>query len=40
MGWIEGSILLFGGLVAALLIWRPRGILDEKVLHWLRARLS
>jgi len=33
-------MIVFGGLVALLLIWRPRGILDEKVLHWLRARLS
>jgi branched-chain amino acid transport system permease protein len=33
-------MIVFGGLVAALLIWRPRGILDEKVLHWLRARFS
>jgi branched-chain amino acid transport system permease protein len=33
-------MIVFGGLVAALLIWRPRGLLDEKVLHWLRARFS
>jgi len=33
-------MIVFGGLVALLLIWRPRGILDEKVLHWLRARFS
>ena len=33
-------MIVFGGLVAALLIWRPRGILDEKALHWLRARFS
>jgi branched-chain amino acid transport system permease protein len=33
-------MIVFGGLVAVLLIWRPRGILDEKALHWLRARFS
>lgn len=33
-------MIVFGGLVALLLIWRPRGILDERVVHWLRARFS
>lgn len=33
-------MIVFGALVALLLIWRPRGILDEKVVHWLRARFS
>jgi branched-chain amino acid transport system permease protein len=36
----EYRMVLFGGLVALLLIWRPRGILDEKVVHWLRTRFS
>jgi branched-chain amino acid transport system permease protein len=47
IGVLEGSrflqgyrMIVFGGLVALLLIWRPRGILDEKALHWLRARFS
>jgi len=35
-------MIIFGGLVAALLIFRPRGLLDESVVHriggaWLRA---
>jgi branched-chain amino acid transport system permease protein len=33
-------MIVFGGLVALLLIWRPRGILDERVVHWARARFS
>jgi len=33
-------MIVFGGLVALLLVWRPRGILDERVVHWLRARFS
>ena len=33
-------MIVFGGLVALLLIWRPRGILDERVVHWVRARFS
>jgi branched-chain amino acid transport system permease protein len=35
---LEYRMIVFGGLVALLLIWRPRGILDERVVHWLRAR--
>jgi branched-chain amino acid transport system permease protein len=33
-------MIVFGGLVALLLIWRPRGILDERVVHWVRTRFS
>jgi branched-chain amino acid transport system permease protein len=47
IGALEGSrvfqgyrMIAFGGLVAVLLIFRPRGLLDEKVVHWLRARFS
>lgn len=32
-------MIVFGGLVALLLIWRPRGLLDETVVHALKARL-
>ena len=45
LGLLEGTrvfegyrMIVFGGLVALLLIWRPRGLLDERVVHWLRAR--
>ncbi|MEK6244607.1 MAG: branched-chain amino acid ABC transporter permease [Pseudomonadota bacterium] len=45
IGVLEGSrffqgyrMIVFGGLVAVLLVFRPRGLLDEKVVHWLRAR--
>ena len=31
-------MIVFGGLVAVLLIVRPRGLLDEAAVHWLRAR--
>jgi branched-chain amino acid transport system permease protein len=31
-------MIVFGGLVAVLLIWRPRGLLDERLVHWLRTR--
>lgn len=34
-------MIVFGGLVAVLLIWRPRGLLDERLLHrlaWIRRR--
>jgi branched-chain amino acid transport system permease protein len=33
-------MIVFGGLVALLLIVRPRGLLDERAVHWLRARFS
>jgi branched-chain amino acid transport system permease protein len=45
LGLLEGTrffegyrMIVFGGLVALLLIWRPRGLLDERVVHWLRSR--
>jgi len=45
IGVLEGSrvfqgyrMIVFGGLVAILLVFRPRGLLDEKVVHWLKAR--
>jgi branched-chain amino acid transport system permease protein len=31
-------MIVFGGLVAILLIFMPRGILDEERLHWLRLK--
>ena len=31
-------MIVFGGLVALLLIWRPRGLLDERFVHWLTRR--
>ncbi len=31
-------MIVFGGLVAVLLIIRPRGLLDETTVHWLRRR--
>ena len=31
-------MIVFGGLVAVLLIVRPRGLLDEAAVHWLRGR--
>ncbi|HEY5635462.1 MAG TPA: branched-chain amino acid ABC transporter permease [Burkholderiales bacterium] len=47
IGVLEGSrifhgyrMIVFGGLVALLLIWRPRGLLDERVVHWLGRRLK
>jgi len=33
-------MIVFGGLVAVLLVFRPRGLLDEKAVQWLRRRLS
>ena len=45
IGLLEGTrifesyrMIVFGGLVALLLIWRPRGLLDERVVHWLTTR--
>jgi len=45
IGALEGSqvfggarMIVFGGLVAVLLIVRPRGLLDEKTVHWIRTR--
>ena len=47
LGFLEASrvlqeyrMIVFGGLVALLLAWRPRGMLDERVVHWLKARFS
>lgn len=33
-------MIVFGGLVAVLLIVRPRGLLDEAAVHWIRTRLG
>ena len=45
LGLLEGTrffqgyrMIVFGGLVALLLLWRPRGLLDERVVQWLRTR--
>jgi len=45
IGALEGSqifggarMIVFGGLVAVLLVFRPRGLLDERVVHWIHAR--
>ena len=39
--WFQGwRMVAFGGLVAILLVFRPRGILDEKVVRWVRQRLA
>jgi branched-chain amino acid transport system permease protein len=45
IGALEGSrifegarMIVFGGLVAVLLLFRPRGLLDERFVHWIRAR--
>ena len=45
IGVLEGSrifggarMIVFGGLVAVLLIFRPRGLLDERVVHWIKRR--
>jgi branched-chain amino acid transport system permease protein len=47
LGVLEGTrvfqsyrMIVFGGLVAVLLVFRPRGLLDERVVHWVRARFS
>jgi branched-chain amino acid transport system permease protein len=47
IGLLEGTrvfhgyrMIVFGGLVALLLVWRPRGLLDEGVVQWLRRRFS
>ena len=32
-------MIVFGGLVAVLLVFRPRGLLDERVVHWIKSRL-
>ena len=45
LGLLEGTrvfqgyrMIVFGGLVAVLLVFRPRGLLDERVVHWIQAR--
>ena len=45
LGLLEGTrvfqgyrMIVFGGLVAVLLVFRPRGLLDERVVHWIRDR--
>lgn len=47
IGVLEGSrvfhgyrMIVFGGLVAVLLVFRPRGLLDERTVHWLKRRLA
>jgi branched-chain amino acid transport system permease protein len=47
IGALEGSrvfqgyrMIVFGGLVALLLLWRPRGLLDERTVQWVRQRFS
>jgi len=47
IGVLEGSrvfqgyrMIVFGGLVALLLILRPRGLLDERTVHWLKRRFA
>jgi len=47
LGVLEGTrflhgyrMIVFGGLVALLLAFRPRGLLDERMMHWLRTRFS
>ncbi len=47
LGLLEGTrflhgyrMIVFGGLVALLLVFRPRGLLDERATHWLRTRFS
>lgn len=33
-------MIVFGGLVAVLLVFRPRGLLDERTMTWIRQRFS
>jgi ABC-type branched-subunit amino acid transport system permease subunit len=33
-------MIVFGGLVAVLLVFRPRGLLDERMVTWIRQRFS
>lgn len=47
IGLLEGSrafhgyrMIVFGGLVAILLIFRPRGLLDERAVHWIKRHLA
>jgi branched-chain amino acid transport system permease protein len=47
IGVLEGTrffhgyrMIVFGGLVAVLLVFRPRGLLDERMVTWIRRRFS
>lgn len=47
IGALEGTrvfhgyrMVVFGGLVALLLAFRPRGLLDERMVRWLRTRFT
>ena len=47
IGVLEGTrffhgyrMIVFGGLVAVLLVFRPRGLLDERAMTWIRQRFS
>jgi branched-chain amino acid transport system permease protein len=47
IGVLEGTrlfhgyrMIVFGGLVAVLLVFRPRGLLDERTVLWIRRRFS
>lgn len=47
IGLLEGSrvfqayrMIVFGGLVAVLLVFRPRGLLDEGAVNWIARRFS
>jgi hypothetical protein len=33
-------MVVFGGLLALFLRWRPRGLLDEQLVHWLSQTLK
>jgi hypothetical protein len=33
-------MVIFGGLVALFLRWRPRGFLDERLVHRFRSMLN
>ena len=33
-------MIVFGGLVALLLIFRPRGLLDEEAVYWIKRRIG
>jgi branched-chain amino acid transport system permease protein len=33
-------MIVFGGLVAVVLVYRPRGLLDERSVQWLRKRFA
>jgi branched-chain amino acid transport system permease protein len=47
IGVLEGTrffhgyrMIVFGGLVAVLLVFRPRGLLDERMVTWIKRRFS